>query len=1027
MFNLYLGFFSKRMQKSGFLFLLFLVLYSVVYPQTDIYVLKQYNSDNGLPQNSVKFINFDRSGFCWLATESGIVRFDNRNFKYYGSDLIKGLKGERISTMMTDTSGNIFVKNMDDQTIKISGSSSAYSFLPILDDTNDYCFVTTGYLTKSPTTDSLWDFIRANQSIPVLKPASGLKNGDIYLFFGDEAYFIHHTNVVRLKPYDVAPIGSLVFEDQFFLQIWKHNQIKIWYNGIGQTGYIEGDIVNNKDYQKGAFKALWCEQGAFIYAGGSLYKLFYRNGKVISKCIVSNLSFEAPLCIAYRPEINTYFIGTATQGLFTIKTSDFIYPEIPKKSGPENYYSIAKTSDDKLILNDVVVRADNASFYVPLINKNNLATYTDSLDRIYYESEFQLFRYNARTGVLDKPLLLLDNRLRAIVPVSEDGTLLLCTHTSLYKVTGDGKVIWQKKFPPDMKAVGLLPLNNTQYLLSTSAGVKWYNLDEHKITKSILDSLYIRTVYRDKASRLWIGTDGKGSFLYKQNELHPLPPGPRGAFKSIHSFIEDSNGNFWLPTNNGLYKVKINALADFATGKTLSAFWFTYNKENGLRTTEFNGGAQPGFQWLKDGALALPSINGLVKFYPDKLKSDYPKEKIYIDEITIDGQNTDLNGIEKSIHLKPTFQALNVRVTCPYFGNTENLKLEYRIGTEDGQWMPVPPSGIISINRLPANKYTLVIRKAGSNSNTLNGNITLNLVVTPFFYQTGLFFFGTILLIVLLGYLYSRRRLKKLEKEKLKIEKIVEVRTGELSDAIHQLENSETALKKSNEVKEQIIATVLHDLRSPLYSMRVTGKALVKNWNTSNEENLNQVIGLNHLIGELSRFTDQFFSWAASQQDQFKAEKKYFSLQQLLEDIEALFKEILLVNNNKFNVDKTDIECYTDKDILILVLRNLVDNANKNTENGVISIKTALLPEGLQIQVCDTGKGLNTFQIENFLNRDKAIKNGRMGSVIIVEMLSRINGELFISSEQGKGSVFTIKLKATDDINYFTGNIPQIL
>ena len=133
-----------------------------------------------------------------------------------------------------------------------------------------------------------------------------------------------------------------------------------------------------------------------------------------------------------------------------------------------------------------------------------------------------------------------------------------------------------------------------------------------------------------------------------------------------------------------------------------------------------------------------------------------------------------------------------------------------------------------------------------------------------------------------------------------------------------------------------------------------------------------------------------------------------------MNDIESLFREILQVNNNKFSIVETAIQCYTDKEILVMVLRNLVDNANKNTENGMISIKAACLPEGLQIQVSDTGKGLNAFQIENFLNKDKAVKNGRMGSVIILEMLDKIDGELQVSSEQGNGSVFTVMIKAKD-------------
>ena len=97
-----------------------------------------------------------------------------------------------------------------------------------------------------------------------------------------------------------------------------------------------------------------------------------------------------------------------------------------------------------------------------------------------------------------------------------------------------------------------------------------------------------------------------------------------------------------------------------------------------------------------------------------------------------------------------------------------------------------------------------------------------------------------------------------------------------------------------------------------------------------------------------------------------------------------------------------------------LLKGNLVDNANKNTEHGMISIQATTIPEGLQIQVSDTGKGLNSFQIENFLNRDKAVKNGRMGSVIVLEMIDKIDGELLVTSKQGAGAVFTIQLKAKD-------------
>ncbi len=199
----------------------------------------------------------------------------------------------------------------------------------------------------------------------------------------------------------------------------------------------------------------------------------------------------------------------------------------------------------------------------------------------------------------------------------------------------------------------------------------------------------------------------------------------------------------------------------FVTGKTKSVFFITFNNANGLRTNEFNGGANPNFQWLQDSALILPSINGLIKFStPTRLTSAFPQERIYIDEMSIDGQSVVLVNTNETISLKPTFRNLNIKITCPFFGNTENLKLEYNLGKDLDQWIPAPSSGIISINTLPAGDYTLMFRKAGSNNDTPNGNIAIKILVAPF-YQTGWFFAGVVLSMICLRYLYSRRRLAK--------------------------------------------------------------------------------------------------------------------------------------------------------------------------------------------------------------------------------------------------------------------------
>jgi len=51
--------------------------------QETSFVNSYFNDENGLPQNSIKDISKDKEGFIWLATESGLVRFNGKRFRVF--------------------------------------------------------------------------------------------------------------------------------------------------------------------------------------------------------------------------------------------------------------------------------------------------------------------------------------------------------------------------------------------------------------------------------------------------------------------------------------------------------------------------------------------------------------------------------------------------------------------------------------------------------------------------------------------------------------------------------------------------------------------------------------------------------------------------------------------------------------------------------------------------------------------------------------------------------------------------------
>lgn len=1015
------GSYHRRMYRYlAFLFFSIIISLAVAgQRQSPRLVIRHYTSDNGLPQNSVLDILFDKSGYCWIATEAGLVRFDNNGFRTYGTDNIPGLMDERIHELKTDTSGNVFAKNVHHQTISTIPFNDLFSPLPFVvkgEDPNYY--PDAGYLSPNPLIGMLWDSIVKAASMPLIRSHYCLRNGDTYLSFAGCIYWLTNNGTRLLKkwpsaPATTAPVGN------FLLQLWPGNNIALWqHDTLLPVTKLSGDVLSDPFLLRNPPKLLWCPAGTFMYSDGDLYSLSVAGHEVNTQKVLGGLSMEAPSCIYYMPGNNTYYIGTRTNGLFVVKPSGFYTPFIPKNFDARNLYAIGKTSKDVLIVRNTFIPKGRPAYYISL-NNGAFFVYVDKADRMYYQSQFKLYRFDTRSKK-DSFLFNLDERLIAVLPDTDANGLLVCTAKSLTCLSQKDKILWKKDLPIKYdaeSATGLFPLEKNKYILLTSLGVKWYDIASDKIYKSILDSIRFRSFYKDRSGRLWFGSDGSGAFMYQNGRIYQLPLGDLKQLKTVHAFIDDGNGFFWLPTNNGLFKVNINSLVNYITHKTGDIYLYSLNSRDGLSANEFNGGCSPAFQWLSDSTLVLPSMGGLVEFQPSKLEINYPENKIFLDEFRIDTEKTEPSSLNKTIEIKPDFNLLTIKISCPYFGNPRNLQLEYAVhrSSADGyQWQSVPPTGQLSINTLSAGNYEIIIRKSGYRVDEKNAGLILKIKVLPYFYDTWWFYLLVAAFIILAGYLILRIRVAQLKKEKQKIEKIVSERTLELDNTAQQLRFSESALKQSNQVKEQVITMVLHDLRSPIRFLKNVTSGIMNSFkNEIPATLLDNLKKLNGSVVSLWEFTDRFFSWAVTQQDNFEVKKTSFPLQEVFDIVASFYSEIVLLNTNSLNIVNTNIFCFTDKDMLLLILRNLVDNANKNTFGGKIVLSAAGDTGHVYISVKDEGKGMEDHKMAMFENAEKSAGNGGVGSQVIVNMLKRIDGTLSINTSPA-GSTFVVTVQADD-------------
>jgi signal transduction histidine kinase len=340
--------------------------------------------------------------------------------------------------------------------------------------------------------------------------------------------------------------------------------------------------------------------------------------------------------------------------------------------------------------------------------------------------------------------------------------------------------------------------------------------------------------------------------------------------------------------------------------------------------------------------------------------------------------------------------SLLFEISAPYFGNKFNLHLEYAIKELSDTWYPVNDDGKLVITKLGKGKYTLVIRLQRPFDRYIYN--TIHLTVLPYWYEQIWFrciiaalAIGAFLLFFRVRYNYQVKRAQLLQQK-------VEERTGQLSE--------------SNRVKELLISAILHDLRSPLRYLHILARRMYNNHKASTDKDLSQILAqFESATNEIYDFTQDFFVFANMQKEGFVVNLEKIGLRHMVSEIISFYEVGAQIQKNTFsNLVPEHVTLETDASLLSLVLRNLVDNANKYTSGGVITIKAIADEFTTRIILTDAGDPMDKELIARILNKSYNPTQHGMGwgYKIIIEILGRLHGNLDIVSGSSPGNTITI-------------------
>ncbi|PZR28762.1 MAG: hypothetical protein DI535_04865 [Citrobacter freundii] len=979
------------------------------------YEVTIYNTDNGLPQNSVKSIAFDKAGFCWLATEMGLVRFDGRNFKVFGAGPTSNLRWGRVQSIMPTRRGELEVSFIDHTKAEIRRQGSEATWRPVASGTVKGLYSRSGYIVDESLIDHLGSSLQVANIWNRFEMAYernrivGLDRNEAYVLLDDHLYYLHDDIVRSYEARDLSK--QMLLLENIYLNIGKGNTIKAWLNGapLPLSAGITGELATERAFIAGDFKALWCPGGSYIYCNARLYRLVLSGKSIYSIRVVEDLPIKDVSSISVDAVNQIYYLGSGINGLYVVRPSDFFVPSLPAASPAmvQNYYTQAVMDSNWLFCHDVLFSRKGDSKVISFDGDHPGVLQPVSPETFYYGRAGELRIYNIHTQRSGK-IAILDGRISGMLSDKEENALYVTTRKSIYILSGD--TITDHYILPlrDGDISCFVKEDDTHFIVGSTKGLHWYHKGANAFGRTILDSINIRTLYKDADGGIWIGTYGNGFFLYDNGKLQEFPAGPSGSLKTVHAFVDDGRGFFWLTTNNGLFKVSKAELRAYAGGTIGEVYYYLFNKNDGLPTNEFNGGFQLPYAWFPDSLLSLPTLDGLVWFHPHAVKTMFPSKPIYMDKAMLD--DGELPAGLQTFNVPPGHHSLLLWVTSPYFGHPQNMQLEYQIEGVMTGWRKITGDGKVLLQNLPSGNYNVVFRKRDGISFTSFDKLSVQVNVQPFFFEQWWFLLIVAVLTILLVYAILQWRTKRLTRKAQELEANVKARTKELKQVIARLEKSEKSLATSVETKDQVISMVLHDLQSPIRFLDMLGRRLARDQRRLDSGELGvRISEINNSTSSLYSFTTQFFAWAKSQHSQFTVTVRWVVLQDIFDNIGLLYTDILKSKHNELIIHPTSLKCYTDPDLLMIVLRNLVDNAHKNTTNGKVELSVRFVENEFFIRVADTGVGMDERQIAAFLHKKVSTVEG-LGGMLVATLLEKMNGRLIIQSQPGAGSCFIIRL-----------------
>ena len=253
-------------------------------------------------------------------------------------------------------------------------------------------------------------------------------------------------------------------------------------------------------------------------------------------------------------------------------------------------------------------------------------------------------------------------------------------------------------------------------------------------------------------------------------------------------------------------------------------------------------------------------------------------------------------------------------------------------------------------------------------------------------------------------------------------------RVQDRTAALKEAEESRRDAQMANTAKSEFLASMSHELRTPLNAIIGYSELLQEDCEANGSvEYLDDLRKVHDAGRHLLALINDLLDMSKVEAGKLELESGIVDVASLIRDVAGVTQPLIKKNNNRLHLIDMDVGGTMQSDITRIrqVLFNLLSNAAKFTEDGDIrlSVRRESGDDGswIEFEVADTGIGMSEAHLQRIFNpfvqadssTSRRFGGTGLGLALCRRLCELLGGTISVTSEVGRGSLFTVKLPVT--------------